>query len=273
MQHSTFSPTVMLMDDDPAVLDIAGRRFNRETSLGIIVARDLVEARRLVDDKKIHFNAIVADIAIMPDKQDAMHHLWDGIDLLNYTSKKRKNLSNYVLSVYSNSESFRKKTKDQKVNVKEWFQKLDFSKKNNPQAPWHIIERDLYRERLEKDAGLRKILGKIGEDDEIVSDAIRKQINPMIRTYIQAVGDESYQVIRPIEVICRFEEGVWLADALHLGLLQAGGGESREEAIDHLSELIVDQFRTFHEAEPGDIEGYTSEVFDVFKDYIGPKIQ
>jgi hypothetical protein len=92
--------------------------------------------------------------------------------------------------------------------------------------------------------------------DIIVTDELSTVVSHLdvpMRTYLQNVGDEDYNVVHPIEVFCRREcidsEHVFIASALRLGLLQDGCGSSIDSALGHLGELIVAQQRIF-DSEP-----------------------
>lgn len=273
IQH-TFSPTVLIVDDDPAVLDIARQEFYQHTSLGVVVMDNLCDARKLIDEKRVHFNAVMADLSIMPDKRDPMHNLHDGIDFLAYIAEKETNdIPKYVLSVYNDVPSYRDRSKSRNLVIEAWFPKLVFGTgDSDAEAPWHQIERELFRRRLEENPALSELLDDEDRSPKSFSDAVRKKIRPIVRTYLQELSDP-YKVILPIEVVCRNEDDTWMADALQLGLLQAGVGETMEEALENLGDLIAEQYQTFQEADPGEIEGYAAKVFETFKEYVAPIVQ
>ena len=52
MTEHTFSPTVLIVDDDPAILDIARHEFYSHTSLGVVIIDNLNDARKLIDGKR-----------------------------------------------------------------------------------------------------------------------------------------------------------------------------------------------------------------------------
>ena len=269
MNRQTFSPTVLLVDDDPAVLDLALRRFYAQTSLGVVVVDNLSAASELVKHSAIRFNAVVADLSIMPNKQDEQNKLHDGLDFLKFIKRRKGGpFYNYILSVYADVETFRSRARREKLDIRAWFQKLDFGSSDaDNKAPWHVIERDLYMQCFGNDPDLAALVQSFGEDEEAFSDAVRKKLRPITRTYLQALP-EPFRVKVPIEVICRHEEDSWTADALNLGLLQSGYGETIGDALEELGELIADQFNTFNEATPTKLEGYAGEVFDRFRKHI-----
>lgn len=277
MTLDSFSPTVLIVDDDPAVLDLATRRFYKQTSLGVLVADNLADARHFLEDAKIRINAILADISIMPEKQDQMSSLHDGLDFLAYAKKsfvgnKMPNVPAYVLSVYADVRTYRQRSVEMGLDVKEWFQKLSFDD-NLASAPWNRIERDLYRMRFCSDPAMEKKFGACEGSDNDFAELVRNTLRPITRTYLQALPDRNLLVKVPIEVICRQEDHCWLADALHLGVLQAGAGDSVEEALDDLSQLIEEQFRTFQNAELPGLEGFAEEAFRALRRHIVPRIQ
>jgi hypothetical protein len=260
MNVPTFAPTVLVFDDDPAVLELARSRFYAYTSLGVVTAESLNEARRLIDERRIRFHAIVSDISVVPAKQDVEHGLQSGIDLLEYAAKQRPDISSYVLSVWAESPKYKDQSEERGLKILRWFQKLAPVKDEvDKEAFWNFIERELYAAKL-------GIVISDSEPDSI-PETVRTRLHPITRTYLQSLPD-AFEIVTPIEVLCRNDEGSWLADAPSLGLLQPGVGETLEDALENLGELVVEQYQTFDRAEENEISGYAENIFKIFKEHV-----
>ena len=53
----SYWPTVLIVDDEANVIDTCREGFHVLTSVGVVVARDLREARQIIDDKSICVSA------------------------------------------------------------------------------------------------------------------------------------------------------------------------------------------------------------------------
>ncbi len=259
----TFSPTVFIVDDDPSILAIVRRRFYCNTSVGVVVADNLASARQMMDIG-VKFDAVIADLAIPPDKQDPENNLQNGLDFLDLVRHRLPDVSQYVLSVWSDEHAYREQATERNLPIREWIQKFRFDSKES----WNEIERHLYGRRLESAPNGISADEVYGEGSGF-AELVRQRLKPIIRTYLQDLP-EPYRVTRPIEVVARKEDGTWLADALHLGVLQPGTGDSLAEAIDELGFLIVAQYEQFKEADPTKIEGFAVEAYESIKAYISP---
>ena len=276
----TFSPTVFVVDDDPAALEIIRQRFYEHTSLGVLGCRSLLEAREIIEDGSIQVNAILSDLSFTPDTQDDENHLYDGIDFLQRAKEIVPEIPQYVCSVWGRKKSYIQRSQNQNLEVREWFPKLAMDVATNQVAPWVRIERDLYRDALIQN---REFIERACSNDislitpdspggEIV-EWVRKSIQPIRQTYLQHLGEDRFKLTKPIRVICEEAEGRYIAEASQLGLIIPGEGESLQEALDDLSEIIIDQYEDFLQTEPHLIVGYAEKVFSRLNDLIRRNIQ
>lgn len=270
----TYSPTVLLIDDDPSISKYIRNRFHSETSIGVVTANRLDEAREIALDKKIHLDAVLADIVFEGGTDDPEHQIYDGIDFLSFLKDKRPKVSQYVVSCWADVSTYHQRSKKLKLHVEEWFQKLSFGVKPSLKSPWIKVERDLYKKALSKDRTLNQRLNELEIkfdneiEPEIISEHIRHSLKLPIKTYIQDIGVE-YLVKQPIEVICMIDEqNIVAANALRLGLLQQGGGKNVEEAIDDLINIIRDQLVVFKQEKTDNIIGYAALVKDNLDTFI-----
>ncbi len=62
MAESAYSPAVLVVDDDQAFTNYFRERCYEDTNVGVLVANDLSSAKRLIDDERLFFDAIVSDL-------------------------------------------------------------------------------------------------------------------------------------------------------------------------------------------------------------------
>ncbi|MCB2263127.1 MAG: hypothetical protein LGR52_09350 [Candidatus Thiosymbion ectosymbiont of Robbea hypermnestra] len=262
----TFTPTVLLVDADPAMLDILSRRFYDNTSLGVLAFGSLVGARSAILNENIDVDAVLSDIAFPPQTQDPTHDLYDGMDLMQFVSEHRPNLPNYVYSVYGRESTYQGRGKGSGLELEKWFPKLEIDRVK----PWNQIERDLYKAALLTDKELtdkakNEGLSQNCDGDSLV-DWIRSSIRPARQTYLQRLP-KPYQILAPIRVICEENDssGLISAEAPGLGIILPGQGESVEDALDDLANIVVEQFEDFLDTGEGCIVGYAAIVFEKLK--------
>lgn len=235
------SPTVLVVDDDPNIIRRFQRSFMAETSLGVAAVRSLAQAKKLVDNRKIHFDAIVADLGFDPGMQSHADGLYTGIDLLALAYKTRPEADQYVISVFADEPGYKKHAADEKLPIIEWYEKLSVGESK----PWEEIEANLFKKRIAKNKTWREALSPT--DLEKVADVrsfIREAINPMTRNYltIMSDADEEFEIINPIEVIGQTDGDTFIATALNIGLTQSGVGDDFSEAMMELQELILSHY-------------------------------
>ena len=264
----TFSPTVLLFDDDPAVLQFARRRFLDQTSLGVIVVETLSEAKKLIDNNSLRFDAIISDLFVEAGKDDPINNLNDGIDLLAYAKQARPDVARFVLSVFSERKAFVERATENNLGVIKWFHKLDAGAQPEERttAPWHTVERYLVKSLLNS-GDISSVIGSNIIDVDALSDVVREKIVPTVRTYIQEL-ESPYRVDVPIEALCRKEDNYWIADAIHLGLIQSGVGDTKREALEYLAEAIQEQYSTLREAEESNLDDLTTKLLSEYRKHI-----
>jgi hypothetical protein len=272
---TTYLPTVLVIDDDPAVHKYMRRRFHAETSVGLVQARSLRDAKALMDSSEVKIHAVIADLFFDPAYCDPENDLNDGLDILAYSLEKRPEATQYVLSIFSEMDPEHHKAERLKLPIQTWFQKLYQRSDAGAQAPWAQVERDLLRKRFSEDPSLKVRLEEMGyslhepPDPMVLSESIRGALRFPIRTYIQSLDDPKYQIIRPIEVLCTKEASDQVtATAPRLGLLADGVGESVDEALSNLSSYILDLVEVLREEPASDVSGYLHTLQDRLRLYI-----
>src|SRR4051794_20429510 len=118
---ATYAPAVLLVEDDLPAREYLTRRFYNETSLGVVVAKDLTEAKSLIDSHEIQIDAIVADLYFSQGTDAPEADLRDGIDILRYGLSERPRVLNYVNSYWADREELVRKATDLEVRVRQWF--------------------------------------------------------------------------------------------------------------------------------------------------------
>jgi hypothetical protein len=259
---TTYAPAVLLVEDDLPAREYLTRRFYSETSLGIVVAKDLMEAKVLIDSRDIQIDAIVADLYFSHGMDAPEANLRDGIDILKYGANERPRLLNYVNSYWADREELVKKADELRLTIRQWFHKQPLMP-GDTSAPWAQVERDLIEARLVHDASGLKSEELTGE----VTEAIRRQLCPIRKTYLQGLDSPDLTLIRPIEVLTWVDEdGVYHSSAPKIGLLTDGSGETVMEAIEQLRDLIVEHEESLNSAPS--IEGYALFVKTRLSEFI-----
>ncbi len=269
----TFAPTVLVVDDDPSILDIFSRRFYEDTSLGVLATGNLKDAQSAISDEDVQLDAVVSDIAFTQETQDAENNLYDGLDFLRKALKEKPSMPIYVCSVYSDRKIYKAKAKKMGLTAKTWFQKLEFDGKK----PWEKIERDLYDSALENDKELLEKVKKNGFDQDVINnellDWIRTNIRPIRQTYLQTLP-RPLKILKQIRVFCEevheedSEKRKITAEAPGLGLIIPGQGDSVEEAMEDLSDIIYEQYNDFIRTKPQDLVGHAKKVFENMQNYM-----
>ena len=281
MKMQTFTPTILIVEDDPPSLEILRRRFYEKTSLGVLACRNLKDANRIVMSGNYPVDAVLSDLSFVPGTRDEENGLHDGIDFLSAVHQKIPDMPQYTCSVYGAEKKYQERSRELKLDIREWYSKLAIDAPTNEGTPWTKIERDLYRDALVannssiadriREAGLR--ICDEGASGEDIVEWVRNGIRPLRRTYLQEIEHSNYSVNTPIRVICEEANGVVTAEASQLGLIIPGEGETVEEALEDLGQLIIEQFEDFLETEPAYIVGYAEKVFEKIKQHISIKLQ
>jgi hypothetical protein len=269
----TYSPAVLIIDDDRGVTEYLREKFHEQTSVGVLVANDLNEAKQFIDDKEISFDAIIADIFFEKAKKAPNLDLNDGIDILNYGMQKRNGLKKYVLSFWADREREHERVKELKLDVAYWLKKMVFSKDSDPTSPWAVVERDLLKGRF---AAVKKEASDLGiappEDLDSLSDLYRKTIQPVVRTFIQPMESERYVIVKPIEILCiKGVDGQYRSHPRKIGLFEEGVGETIDESINELAKIIIDQYADFEVELDDHVHHYARVVRDQLAAYVARK--
>ncbi len=258
---ASYAPSVLLIEDDFPAREYLTRRFYQETSLGVVVAKNLSEAKQLIDASDVHFDAIVADLYFDVGSDAPGEDLRDGIDVLSYGLRRRSVLG-YVNSYWADRRDYVDKAAQLNVEVREWFHKQPMLP-GDVSSPWAQVERDLIYERLggsQLNAGHSSLVE--------VTETIRQQLSPIRRTYLQSLGADTFRVLKPIEVLTWSSDGDDVrASAPRLGLLTDGAGETVGEAIEALCALIRDHKLDLDD-QSENLEGYAAFVKKQLDQYI-----
>lgn len=273
----TFSPTVLIVDDDPAVLDILARRFHQKTSLGVIKLQNLADAYKLFVEDTQPSDALLSDLYFVPETHDEANELLDGLDLIKLSQDRFPQMPKYVCSVYDQEKTYRKHADEMELVINQWFSKLNMDlQEDGVVSPWNKIERDLYRNALVDNTALLAQAEAAGFnrsalDDEAVLDWIRNSIRPRRKTYLQTLGprNSEYEIIKPISVICEeLADGQVSVEAPALGLILPCFGDNVDDALVNLSHMIVEQYQEFSSVDRSQIVGYAEKVFNRLEEYV-----
>ena len=265
---TTYAPAVLLVEDDRPAREYFRDKFNDETSLGVVVAKDLREARHLLESK-VQIDAIVADLFFDFDKDDPESDLRDGLDILSLSKHTHPSILQYVNSFWTDRGEYSEKAQQLRLPIRAWFSK-QFRLPGDNEAPWAQVERDLLQERLLNDKTVSEVPRDRG-NMATVTEAIRQAICPTRRTYLQELNSLELVVNKPIEVLCwRSDDALFHASAYKLGLLTDGTGDTVREALDMLKDLLEEHFTTLHEA-TDDPEDYSGFVAARLREYISPQ--
>lgn len=273
MSKQSYCPTVLLVDDDPACIKYWHDKIHNETSIGVLVANSLKEGTNLLT-KNINIDAVLADIFFEEKDADISNHIYDGIDFLCLCNKQRPKVLNYILSYFADDKEWHKKAKKEKIKVKRWIAKVWY-KGEEVKAPWVIVERDLIRNSWEDNDIIQEKIKEMGlkppDDLDAVTEYVRK-LNLPRRTYLQSLNTAGIILKKPIEVICIQENKENIqASADCLGLLQKGVGNTVDEALEDLADIIVSQKKSLDSESNENIVGYAAlvkEQLDEFIDYV-----
>jgi hypothetical protein len=257
-KDATFSPAVLIVDDDQSVRSYYRQKFHDETSVGVVTAGSLGEAKRLLESGSIKIDAVIADLFFDRGTTAPDESLLDGIDILSYTQKIKPEIPKYVLSYWNDRPERREKAARRKLNISKWFDKIFISGSGDATSPWATVERELMA-RLISEVPLIEEGSDMNPSD--ITEPVRRVFHVPVRTYIQALGEPLQQLLLPIEVICfRDEDGIVSANAYRLGLFIEGTGESIQEALSDLAIKIADQYEMLRGFPSSQVEGYARLV-------------
>jgi len=265
----TYSPAVLIVDDDASARKYYRERFHEETSLGVITAANLAQAKVFIDSPSLKIDAVVADLFFDIGTDAPDQNLFDGLDILSVNQRLRPSASQYVLSYWSGRGERHQKADELGLKISSWFEKAFLPPGETVSTPWAQVERDIIRHQLEKDRLFAERLRSLGVElaeplnVEAVAETVRQSFHPPKRTYLQECDDPRYLLLDPIEVICFTEETRTVrANAWRLGVFTEGLGESTEEALLDLGIKLVEQYELFEEEPDEHVEGYARLVRD-----------
>ncbi|MEO5917084.1 MAG: response regulator [Luteolibacter sp.] len=259
----TYSPVVLIVDDDEAVTRRMSRNFLQQTSMGVLVAQTLVNAANLIEDVDVRIDALVMDLNFREETRDDVRNLRDGLDFIQFAQKVRPEVPTAVVSVEGDDVDKKAQAKKGKIRVDSWHQKL--GNENGPLSAWDTIERDCLTRTLKADQGFRSRLKELKIDvrdlltDEAIAEKVRKVIRLSRLTYLTDVGSD-FHVCKPIEVICT-QQGKYRysASAIQIGIATSGEGDDPVEAINDLAEILVAEAKLFL-TEAHEPVGYAAKV-------------
>ncbi len=263
--------TVLVVDDDEAVLRRVSREALLRTNLGVLVAESMAQAVEILNSG-VPLGAILVDLNFRPSTRDPGRNLNNGLDLLELAASENPQLSRYVLSVDAADRAFERRAADKKFTVRRWFNKLaaDTAQLN----PWDGIERDIIRDALFAEPSFRAANGaedfdpgELASMDEVVDRVRRTLAYPRI-AYIQSFETRpDLTVIKPIEVVVRRVGGGYEARAVDIPLLIDGSGDDPVEAIEDLSDSLVEEIDTLVGAGER-ATGYAQYLVEIFREHV-----
>lgn len=238
---STYNPTVLIVEDDRTCGRYLRQQFHNNTSVGVVLAGNIRAGRRL--SKEIRFDAIISDLFFDDGTDCPEEDLYDGVDLAAAIRSDDPDVPTYFLSFFSDDTALQLKAKAKNVEPVAWLQKSFVRPKagDMENSPWKRVEFDLLKESLSLEER-----SEILESDDL--DLALRLRHP-IRTYIQELSDSDLTVKKPIEVICTLDEGLAKASAPAIGLLEDGFGDTVQESLDQLADLIQSHFKWLNSPE------------------------
>ena len=262
----TYSPTVLVVDDDPTFVRYMRREFHNNTSVGVLVAKDIREGRTLAESESIKIDALVIDLFFDQGKDLPTEELYDGVDLAAAVKKKRPDLPTYFLSFFAEDAALHEKAQLKGVTPVRWLPKVWLSprrKQDQQDAPWRVVEMDMLERRLKEPASR----GGVPEHASGEALSLVVQLRRPLRTFLQTLPDPNLRITKPIEVICTLDEDMAKAVAPALGLLEEGYGESVEDALESLAVLIQRHYHMLsqHGCKPAD---YAGEVLERLRSFV-----
>lgn len=144
-------PVVLLVDDDPVVLQRVRKEVLRNTQLGVLIAETLPAAIALLD-QNFPVGAVLADLYFRSETHDRDRNIRDGLDLLGLIRDQHPDIPGYVFSVAADDRSHRAKAMQMGLRVRDWLDKL------SSDQPWVQIERELIVDALKADSTFREMV-------------------------------------------------------------------------------------------------------------------
>jgi CheY-like chemotaxis protein len=219
-----YAPTVFVFDDDSATVDIVSRGFLRDEKFGLVSAQNVQSALKILRDPEVEIDVFVSDISIMPQFRENSSQIMDGIDLASEAQKIRSGLKTIFLSVYADETMYRNKAEAVGINVEEWLEKNSaLASKISERSVWKIVEQIVY---------------SVPPFDQM------KKFDEKVLTVFLPEGPlfEDVFLKVPAELYLHREDGVWIADAIGLGIVQPAVGDSVREAIKEMREIIANNY-------------------------------
>lgn len=269
---AAYSPSVLLIDDDTSIMRYLRQNFHENTSVGVLTATRLEDAREIIDSADVHLDAVVSDLLFdQPSSTDPDHGLRDGIDALAYAKRRRPDADRYVLSFWVTEENRRLDADNRQIDVKRWMPKMFYDPGEEEKTIWAQIERDLIERHLRaegEDDLNREPPDNLSVEDTML-ETMRKLKFPM-RTYLQNLESDDFVLVKPIEVICtQDEEGLIVAMPRKIGLMEEGVGESVDFALSDLGRIILDEKKVGVGGVPVDkLLGLAKQVRDKLDEYV-----
>jgi len=248
MKQST--PILLIVDDDPIVLN----RFRLETldntNLGVVHATTLQEAVRLLGEL-LPIAAVLTDINFPARSQtDKMS---SGFDLLSYVKQEHPEVLRYAMSMLSDRG-------DKGSHCQYVFDKMQ---PIGSIAPWTRIESDVMACYTYKNS--RSQLDSFHQTRHGATDT-RLQHSRL--TYLQSDLNEAIQFIRPLPIFLVNVRDGFVVSCADYPLVLSAFGETIDKAEDTLRTLLV---RVFHNMDKDNVSGFDRQVFLQLCKYLAPQ--
>ena len=244
MPFQTFLPTVLVIDDDRAITTYMRKNFHENTTLGVLIANDMSDAKKILDDKALSIDTIVADLNFEKPYQCPEEGLIGGIDILDYGKRVRPNADRYVFSIWSERDEEHDQAKMLNLEIKAWLNKMFYDPRDTEEAPWNKIYLEQLTKRIINNKELERKFKELEFKDrklEYIADFIN-QLNPPRITFLQELYTEEYALQKPIKILSTVQEdGSVNVKELSIGILTDGIGDTIEEALEDIAAKIIDQ--------------------------------
>lgn len=260
-----YAPVALVIDDDPFAAGRVHREFLTKTSLGVLEARDLETAYRFIRDPNLKIDVVVTDVGFTPETRYEDDHLelHDGLDFIAQVERLRPDLESYILSVLVKAKAYHDRATKEGLRIAAWVDKLDSA------DVYRDVERACMVKALKRDSEFRDSARAAGVDvrdfasDEAIADRIRNTLVLPRLTYLRRLPTP-FEISQPIEVLCvkETDDECYRASAPHIGLITDATGDTVQDALDKLGDLIVAEFEFFEQATHA-VVGYAAHVRDM----------
>ncbi len=258
----TWPTTVLIVDDDPVVVDMISSDTLKKTSLGVVTATSLSEAHSLIQSR-IPIAAVLTDINFTPATHDQKNALHSGADLLKYVAEACPAAIKYGITMVGRS-----KVTLSDCGVRQIYDKWQPA---DQIGPWTRIENDIISDLISTNPEFRKL--QRDEENEVAASKARLQFNQPRLTYLQSAFfhqpdyNSNYKIIRPIPIHVAEERGLFVANTIGFPMLASVEASEIPEAMNILRERIFAEYEQLKNNEKR-LVGYARYFYEQIRDYV-----